>query len=327
MDKILIKNLRARGIIGINDWERVKKQDILINIEIEADLTRAGETDDLAHSVNYRTISKMALELDPGLNAARALLVSSDPETNSSGMAGIRAFETLALAEPDEFYALDAFSWYLLTNGYFQETINLSDRMIELEPLDTESYFRKGEALSAAGRIEEAELAWKRAASLGGRVDTNFYLGVSSLIQGKDDVAITWLEKYFSGLGMNPADVRPLVEQARDPVIGQAAIDAWIDQAMAAQPGTYKRRTPFVLYLGFGYLDAYWAVQDSLQLSPGMWSDTDFLVQEGMVFRASGYCRHPRYLPFAEEDLAVEVWEKRGPPDHCRKVDGRWACE
>ena len=63
MDKIIIKNLRARGIIGINDWERVKKQDILINIEIEADLTRAGETDDLAHSVNYRTVAKMAIEL------------------------------------------------------------------------------------------------------------------------------------------------------------------------------------------------------------------------------------------------------------------------
>jgi FolB domain-containing protein len=61
MDKIIIKNLRARGIIGINDWEREKKQDILINIEIEADLRQSGETDDLNFSVNYRTVSKQAL--------------------------------------------------------------------------------------------------------------------------------------------------------------------------------------------------------------------------------------------------------------------------
>ena len=32
MDKVIIKNLLARGIIGIRDWERKRPQDILINI-------------------------------------------------------------------------------------------------------------------------------------------------------------------------------------------------------------------------------------------------------------------------------------------------------
>ncbi len=41
-DKILIKDLLIRGIIGIHDWEREKKQDILINIEMEADCRPAG---------------------------------------------------------------------------------------------------------------------------------------------------------------------------------------------------------------------------------------------------------------------------------------------
>ncbi len=60
MDRIFIEDLLARGIIGINDWEREKPQDILINIIITADLKRAGETDDISHSVNYRTIAKKA---------------------------------------------------------------------------------------------------------------------------------------------------------------------------------------------------------------------------------------------------------------------------
>ena len=34
MDKVIIKNILARGIIGIRDWEREKPQDILINIEL-----------------------------------------------------------------------------------------------------------------------------------------------------------------------------------------------------------------------------------------------------------------------------------------------------
>ncbi len=60
MDKVIIKDLLARGIIGINDWEREKPQDILINLVLFGDLSRAGETDDIADCINYRTISKQA---------------------------------------------------------------------------------------------------------------------------------------------------------------------------------------------------------------------------------------------------------------------------
>ncbi len=58
MDKVIIKNLAARGIIGINDWERVKPQEILINITIFGDLIKAGISDDITDSINYRTIAK-----------------------------------------------------------------------------------------------------------------------------------------------------------------------------------------------------------------------------------------------------------------------------
>lgn len=60
-DKVIIKDLLVRGIIGLNDWEREKPQDILINIVITADLQAAGESDDISHSVNYRTIAKKCI--------------------------------------------------------------------------------------------------------------------------------------------------------------------------------------------------------------------------------------------------------------------------
>ncbi|NLG70943.1 MAG: dihydroneopterin aldolase [Chloroflexi bacterium] len=60
MDQIIIRDLSARGIIGVNDWEREKPQEILINIVLFADLSRAGETDDLNDSISYRTIAKKA---------------------------------------------------------------------------------------------------------------------------------------------------------------------------------------------------------------------------------------------------------------------------
>ncbi len=61
MDKVIIKNLVGRGIIGINDWEREKPQEICINIEMQADLHKAGKTDAIEDSVNYRTVAKKVL--------------------------------------------------------------------------------------------------------------------------------------------------------------------------------------------------------------------------------------------------------------------------
>ena len=58
MDKVIIKDLLVRGIIGVNDWERKRPQDILINLSLFTDTKRAGETDNLEDCVNYSTMSK-----------------------------------------------------------------------------------------------------------------------------------------------------------------------------------------------------------------------------------------------------------------------------
>lgn len=61
MDQIFISGLVARGIIGLNDWEREKPQEIVMNIVLFADLRQAGLSDDIRDSVNYRTVAKKAL--------------------------------------------------------------------------------------------------------------------------------------------------------------------------------------------------------------------------------------------------------------------------
>ena len=61
MDQVIIKDLVARGIIGLNDWEREKPQEILINIVLFADLRKAGVSDAIQDSVNYRTVAKRVL--------------------------------------------------------------------------------------------------------------------------------------------------------------------------------------------------------------------------------------------------------------------------
>ena len=58
MDQLFITDLVARGIIGINDWEREKPQEILINLVLFADLHKVGKSDNLQDSINYRSVAK-----------------------------------------------------------------------------------------------------------------------------------------------------------------------------------------------------------------------------------------------------------------------------
>jgi FolB domain-containing protein len=62
MDQIIIRDLLLRGIIGINPDERVKKQDILLNVVLYTDIRRAAASDDIADAANYKEISKRVIE-------------------------------------------------------------------------------------------------------------------------------------------------------------------------------------------------------------------------------------------------------------------------
>ncbi len=60
---IRVKNLRLRTIIGIQDWERKKKQDIVINLEIESDGSAAAESDRIEDSVDYKSLTKKVIQV------------------------------------------------------------------------------------------------------------------------------------------------------------------------------------------------------------------------------------------------------------------------
>jgi dihydroneopterin aldolase/2-amino-4-hydroxy-6-hydroxymethyldihydropteridine diphosphokinase len=62
-DQIQIEDLLLRAIVGINDEERRNRQDVLINITLHADTRAAGQSDDIADAVNYRTLTKRIIVL------------------------------------------------------------------------------------------------------------------------------------------------------------------------------------------------------------------------------------------------------------------------
>ncbi|VAX35151.1 Dihydroneopterin aldolase [hydrothermal vent metagenome] len=62
MAKIYITDLRLRTIIGVNDWERDAKQDIVINVTIDFDMSKAAQSDDLQDTVDYNDITKKIIK-------------------------------------------------------------------------------------------------------------------------------------------------------------------------------------------------------------------------------------------------------------------------
>ena len=61
MAVIRIKNLLVRTIIGFNPEERVNRQDVIINLEIEVDVSLAISTDHQDGIYNYKEITKAVI--------------------------------------------------------------------------------------------------------------------------------------------------------------------------------------------------------------------------------------------------------------------------
>lgn len=58
LDKIYIRDLLVRCIVGIYPEERDTKQDVIINVELWCDLRAPGLSDNIEDTVNYKSIKK-----------------------------------------------------------------------------------------------------------------------------------------------------------------------------------------------------------------------------------------------------------------------------
>lgn len=57
-DKILIRDLELRAIVGVNEWERTKKQDLVLNLVLYSDLRASARSDDVGDTLHYGTLTK-----------------------------------------------------------------------------------------------------------------------------------------------------------------------------------------------------------------------------------------------------------------------------
>lgn len=60
MDKVIVKGLKVYAYHGVNPEEQEKGQPFILDITLWADLSAAGESDDLRETVNYAQVIKRA---------------------------------------------------------------------------------------------------------------------------------------------------------------------------------------------------------------------------------------------------------------------------
>jgi D-erythro-7,8-dihydroneopterin triphosphate epimerase len=63
LDRIHIRDLQARCIVGIYPEERENLQDVILNVTLHTDLRAAGKSDNIEDTVNYKGLKKSLLQM------------------------------------------------------------------------------------------------------------------------------------------------------------------------------------------------------------------------------------------------------------------------
>lgn len=58
---IHITDLKISTLIGTNDWERTKKQQVVLNIQVSYDASEAVKSDSITDALDYKTLKKQII--------------------------------------------------------------------------------------------------------------------------------------------------------------------------------------------------------------------------------------------------------------------------
>jgi len=332
--------LKARASLNVSDT-RSAEQKLLGVIELDPNFAEAHEL--LAYCYFYlcgrdvsgiegqilmRDAAARALAINPDLVLAEALYQAGNVESWSY-LGEIEAFERAMRRQPGDTKLLDTLIWDVLEAGYLQEALELAEQFVELDPLSPTANFYLAEALFAVGRTSESIAAMNLAIEFNHELAENA-LGAMNLVNEQDDIAIAHFEAVLERNELPSNWVSDLVTGARDPATGMAYLDRRIPEIIASLPEDRAadwRQNLNDWYLYFGYLDRYFDTIFALDLTSSTWTDADTYVYRGTQYRHLGFTAHPKYLEVAESTGMIDVWEHRGPPDFCEKMDGQWVCE
>ena len=58
MDTVFIRGLKAKAVIGVFGWEKQIRQNLVLDLDLRADVAHAAASDTLEEAVDYKAISQ-----------------------------------------------------------------------------------------------------------------------------------------------------------------------------------------------------------------------------------------------------------------------------
>jgi len=58
MDIVFLRDLRIQTVIGIYEWERNTRQEVVLDLDMATDVRKAAASDDIEDALNYKSVAK-----------------------------------------------------------------------------------------------------------------------------------------------------------------------------------------------------------------------------------------------------------------------------
>ncbi len=260
----------------------------------------------------------IALELNPALGHARTLFIASDM-ANYDRLLELQSFEQLVREQPQNSKARAGLVYTLLIVGYFDEALAAAQQLVAQDPLYGNARVRLGEALYATGDRATARKEWETAASLNA-FNGRWYAAIAALLAGEDDEAIEHMSHVEWHSEAYIDRFQTLIATARSP---DGDGDEFLGELQASSTDYFEFG---FLFVPLGMIDQAYEYFERLGAFQPAQTNAELAIEDATIMTGSGFTAHPRYVEMATAYGLASVWDRRGPPDHCDKIDGNWTC-
>jgi dihydroneopterin aldolase len=108
MDRILLQGMVFSGRHGVTDAERARSQRFTVDIEVETSVKRAGRSDGITDTVDYRRLQVIAKQVIGGESAHLVEALAERIATRALKVDGVRAVTVRVAKRPARMRPIDA---------------------------------------------------------------------------------------------------------------------------------------------------------------------------------------------------------------------------
>lgn len=113
MDRIVLRGMVFSGRHGVSDAERERPQRFTVDIELETNLTKAGGSDSLADTVDYRQVHAIAKEVIEGEPAKLIESLADRIARRVLALSRVRTVSVMIAKRPPRMRPIDAASVHI----------------------------------------------------------------------------------------------------------------------------------------------------------------------------------------------------------------------